>query len=141
MAQPKTTSTQKNDFLEQLAPRLKEGAFIGLVAIALYLTLALVSFDRTDPGWTYTGADETVNNLVGTSGAWVADVFLFFFGYLAFLFPMMLAYQAWVIFRERTEQTEFSWVMFIFRGVGLLLTILAGTGTAAMHFYNLGTGY
>ena len=141
MAQPKTTSTQKNDLLEQLAPRLKEGAFIGLVAIALYLTLALVSFDRTDPGWTYTGADETVNNLVGTSGAWVADVFLFFFGYLAFLFPMMLAYQAWVIFRERTEQTEFSWVMFIFRGVGLLLTILAGTGTAAMHFYNLGTGY
>ena len=104
MAQSKSKATEKPDFAAQLAPRLKEGAFIALVALALYMTLALVSFDRTDPGWTYTGSGETVNNLVGRSGAWVADVFLFFFGFLAYLFPMMLSWQAWVIFREPVSE-------------------------------------
>jgi len=139
---PKSASNQgSTDFSEQVAPRLKEGAFIGLVAVALYLVLALLSFDKQDPGWTYTGANETVNNIVGRSGAWVADVFLFFFGFLAFIFPMMLAWQAWVIFRERETAGEFSWPIFIFKGVGLFLTICAGTGLSAMHFYTFGLDY
>jgi S-DNA-T family DNA segregation ATPase FtsK/SpoIIIE len=141
LAQSKTRSRDKPDLSKQLAPRLKEGAFISLVAVALYLVLALISFDKNDPGWTYTGVNETANNLVGLSGAWVADVFLFFFGFLAYLFPMMLAYQAWLIFQDRTEKTEFSWPLFIFHGVGLTLTLLAGTAIAAMHFYSIGNDF
>jgi S-DNA-T family DNA segregation ATPase FtsK/SpoIIIE len=120
---------------------LKEGAFIALVATALFLTLALLSFDQNDPGWTYTGSDETVNNIVGLSGAWIADVFLFFFGFLSYLFPMMLGSQAWMIFREREIKSEFSWLIFIFRGVGLFLTVCAGAGIAAMHFYGASLDY
>ena len=145
MAQSKTKTKTKSqgrpDFAEQLGPRLKEGAFIGLIAVALYLTLALLSFDKTDSGWTYTGSNDVVNNLVGTSGAWIADVFLFFFGFLAYLFPIMLVHQAWLIFREREQETEFSWPIFTFRGVGLFLTIVSGTAIAAMHFYELGSMY
>lgn len=141
MAQSKTTSRNKPDFSKLLGPRLKEGAFIALIATALFLTLALISFDRNDPGWTYTGSDETVNNIVGLSGAWIADVFLFFFGFLSYLFPMMLASQAWTIFRERETETEFNWPVFIFRGVGLFLTVGAGTAIAAMHFYVSGLDY
>ena len=141
MAQSKTTTRNKPDFSELIGPRLKEGAFIALIAIALFLTLALVSFDRNDPGWTYTGSDEMVNNIVGLSGAWIADVFLFFFGFLSYLFPMMLASQAWTIFRERETETEFNWPVFIFRGVGLFLTVGAGTAIAAMHFYDSGLDY
>ena len=141
MAQLKTITRNKPDFSELLGPRLKEGAFIALVATALFLTLALLSFDRNDPGWTYTGSAEMVNNIVGLSGAWIADVFLFFFGFLSYLFPMMLASQAWMIFRERKTETEFSWPIFIFRGVGLFLTVGAGTAIAAMHFYSAGLAY
>lgn len=141
MAQPKSNTREKPDLLTQLMPRLREGGFIALVAIGLYLTLALVTFDKNDPGWTYTGANESVSNLVGLSGAWVADVFLFFFGFFSYLFPMMLAYQAWSIFREREAESEFSWPLFIFRGVGLMLTICAGTAIAAMHFYSVGIDF
>ena len=141
MAQPKTTTRNKSDFSELLGPRLKEGTFIALVATALLLMLALLSFDRNDPGWTYTGSDETVNNIVGLSGAWIADVFLFFFGFLSYLFPMILGSQAWTIFHERETENDFSWPIFIFRGVGLFLTVCAGTGIAAMHFYGAGLDY
>lgn len=132
---------EDTDFLEILAPRLREGAFIGLIATAIYLTMALVSFDAADPGWAYTGANVEVSNLVGPSGAWIADVCLFFFGYFSFLFPLMLAYQAWLIFRDRQSTTEFSWLMFSFRGVGLFLTFMGGTAIATMHFYAFGQSF
>ena len=141
MTQSKTKAGGKPDFSALLAPRLREGAFIGLVAVTIYLTLALVSFDKNDPGWTYTGSSETVNNIVGVSGAWVADVLLFFFGFFSYLFPMLLAWQAWVIFRERDTGIEFSWPINLFRSLGLLLTLVAGAAIAAMHFYNPGVRY
>ena len=141
MAQGKTKASEKPDISVQLAPRLKEGVFIALVALALYMSMALLSYDNADPGWTYTGSNESVNNLVGRSGAWFADVFLFFFGYLAFLFPAMLTWQAWIIFRDRESSAEFSWPVFIFKGLGLLLTILAGAALAAMHFYQFGQDF
>ncbi len=141
MASSRTSTNDKPDSWEQLAPRLKEGAFIALVAVAVYLTLALATFDKKDPGWTYTGADETVQNLVGRSGAWISDVFLFFFGFLAFVFPLLLAFQAWKIFRDRKMVSDFNWPMFIFRSFGFFLTICAGTALAAMHFYAYGLDY
>ena len=141
MAQNKSKTNEKRDLATQFGPRLKEGAFIALVALAIYLTRALASFDEGDPGWTYTGSGETVKNLVGRSGAWVSDVFLFFFGYMAYLFPMILAWRAWIIFLERESATDFNWPAFTFRGLGLGLTIVAGTAIAAMHFYYIGDNY
>ncbi len=123
---------------EHVIPRLREGGLIALVAVCIYLMLALVSYDPADPGWSYTGDHEQVRNLVGRSGAWIADVMLFLFGFLAFLFPLMLAWQAIQMFRERRR--EFSWMILGFRFSGFLLTIAAGCGLAAMHFYDAGTG-
>jgi len=141
VAQGNLKASEKKDFRVLLAPRLKEGLFIVLVALALFMTMALLSFDKADPGWTYTGSNETVSNLVGRSGAWIADVFLFFFGFLAFLFPAMLAWQAWIIFRDRESAEEFSWPVFFFKGLGLVLVILSGAALAGMHFYQFGIGY
>ena len=85
--------------MDQLQVRLREGALIALVALCLYLCLALFSFNPSDPGWSYTGVDSEVSNLMGRLGAWIADVLFFLFGYLACIFPMMLGYQAWLVFR------------------------------------------
>ena len=134
MAQAKTATAPN---IGILAPRLREGALIALVAVCLYLCFALFSFDPGDPGWTYTGTEEEVNNLVGLTGAWIADVFLFTFGYLAFIFPMMLGFQAWLMFRG-DKREEFSWALFWFRSMGLLLTLIAGAGLAELHFYEIG---
>ena len=132
---------KKTELWKALGPRLKEGAFIALLSTALLITLALMSFDSNDPSWTYTGAGDSVKNLVGLSGAWIADIFLFFFGSLSYLFPAMLALQAWIIFRGEKIDLDFNWPVFILRGIGVFLIVVTGTAIAEMHFYDSGFKY
>ncbi len=141
MPQAKTKKRKERDnqdVLDHLYPRLREGGLIALVAICIYLSLALFSFDPEDPGWTYTGTDREVSNLVGLSGAWIADVFLTVCGYMAFIFPIMLGFQSLQMFRERKREIQFNWAIFSFHSLGLLLTLAAGAGIAALHFYGTG---
>lgn len=125
------SSEQTSNLLVRL---LKEGALIGLGALCLYLLLAMITYDPTDPGWSGTGDDELVENAGGPFGAWLADVFFSLFGYLAYLFPVMIAYRAWLVLRERTEQSDWDWLFFTLRALGLVLVMVAGTGIAAMHY-------
>ncbi len=113
---------------------LKEGALIGLVAVCLYLILALVTYSPEDPGWSSTGSGDGVRNAGGPTGAWVADVFFSLFGYLAFLFPLMLAYRAWLVFRDRSRHIGLDWVLLGLRVVGLVLVMVAGTGLASIYY-------
>jgi len=138
VAQAKARTKDADEIAQHLRQRLREGGLIALVALCVYLSLALFSYDPADPGWSYTGRDQEVHNIVGLSGAWIADVMLFLFGYLAFVFPLLLGYQAFLLFRERARPGPFSWAILAFRAVGFVLTIGAGAGLATLHFYAAG---
>jgi S-DNA-T family DNA segregation ATPase FtsK/SpoIIIE len=124
-------SEQTSNLLVRL---LKEGALIGLGAICLYLLIAMVSYDANDPGWSKTGENTIVQNAGGPFGAWIADVFFSLFGYLAYLFPVMIAYRAWLVLKDRTREGGIDWLFFGLRAVGLVLVMVAGAGIAAMHY-------
>ena len=79
-----------------LGTRLREGAFIGVTAVCLYLMLALMTYSPRDPGWSATGSGAQISNMGGPTGAWLADVFFSLVGYAAYLFPLLLAYRALV---------------------------------------------
>jgi DNA segregation ATPase FtsK/SpoIIIE, S-DNA-T family len=116
-----------------LSPRLREGAFIGVTAVCLYLLLALLTYSPRDPGWSATGSGEQIVNMGGPTGAWLADVFFSLVGYAAYLFPLLLAYRAIVILLERNEDKGFDWLTFGIRALGLVLVMIAGTALAAMN--------
>ena len=97
---------------EKYVPRLREGTLIGFAAVFLYLMVALGSYEQSDPGWSRTGSSNTIANAGGPAGAWMADVFYSLFGYMAYLFPFMLGYRAWILFRERYHVQAFDWVSF-----------------------------
>jgi len=50
-------STNTDNFL---GPRLREGAFIGVSAVCLYLMLALFTYSPRDPGWSATGSGANI---------------------------------------------------------------------------------
>ena len=112
----------------------REGALIVLVATALYLLLALVTYHPADPGWSHSGPTEHVFNQGGIVGAWVADVFLYLFGYLSYLFPLMIAYAGWLIGRGfRSEYVQGDLYEWVSRSGGFVLTVGAGCALATLH--------
>ena len=116
-----------------MGTRLREGAFIGVSAVCLYLMLALVTYSPRDPGWSATGSGSAISNLGGPTGAWLADVFFSLVGYAAYLFPLLLAYRALIILIERHEHKPFDWLTFGIRFLGLALVMIAGTALAAIN--------
>jgi S-DNA-T family DNA segregation ATPase FtsK/SpoIIIE len=115
-----------------LTRRLKEGAFLLLLAIGAYFLMALMSYSPDDPSWLFESAKRHADNAGGVFGAWVASVLFLLFGNVAYVFPLMVAWGGWLMFRERGEQAH-SMVMRVSRWVGFVLTVLCATALAALH--------
>ena len=114
----------------------REGLLIGFIAGCVYLALALFSYSPEDPGWSRTGVGDLVRNAGGPAGAWLADVFFSLFGYLAYLFPLMLAYQVVLLLRDR-RKPNFDPLLLALRFVGLCIVMVAATGIAVQHYGDL----
>ncbi len=116
---------------------LREGALFIFSFSALYFLLALLSYQPADPGWTHSGAAVSghVANLGGPTGAWFADVFLTLFGYLAYLFPIMVAFAGWQLYQGREQEASAAFDIrgFMLRFGGFVLTLIAGCGLASLH--------
>ena len=113
---------------------MREGALIVLSAIAVYLLVSLLTYHNSDPGWSHSGLRGPVSNVGGVAGAWFADVFLYLLGFLAYLFPIMVGYSGWLVFRGRGADGDIDYHTLALRWLGFLLTVGAGCGLASLHF-------
>ena len=110
---------------------------------AFFLLLALVSFHPGDPGWSQAGLQLDVHNWVGATGAWVADLLLFSFGFIAYLLPFCAAFLGWFLFQHIKELDEFDYLTIGLRIIGGLLIALGGAGILSLNFndiYNFSAG-
>ena len=98
---------------------LKEGTLLGVLLLAAFCLIALVSYSPQDPGLTSTGSNAVVENAMGRTGAWIADMLLSFIGYSAYVLPILLIFRAWLIFRDRFYDASN-------RGVELMIKIVGG---------------
>jgi len=135
VAQARQKTEERNPVTSQLVRRgLKEAALFIFGFGAIYFLLALISYQPADPGWSSSGLQSgRVANLGGPAGAWFADVLLTLFGYLAYLFPLMVAYVGWLLFQDRRNEGPFDLRAFSFRTAGFVLTLAAGCGLASLH--------
>lgn len=113
-----------------MAHRIREGIFIVTIAIAIFLIVSFSSYHAADPGWSNTGESDIVLNAGGRVGAWMSDVLLSLFGYMAFLFPPLMVFAAWVgAQREKTEE-RYKVADLFFRSLGFLLIVMSGGALA-----------
>ncbi len=129
---------QQSEQTDAGAHRLREGLLIAVAAACLYLLVSLASYSQVDPGWSATGDGTSVRNLGGPAGAWIADIFFSLVGYLAYLFPLMLAYRAALLFAERDRPQAFSGTTLSIRAIGLVLVMAAGTAIVALNLGSRG---
>ncbi|MEQ6341498.1 MAG: DNA translocase FtsK 4TM domain-containing protein [Gammaproteobacteria bacterium] len=113
---------------------LREGALLVLGAIAVYLLISLVTYHPSDPGWSHTGMTDKIENSGGVAGAWFADVFLYLFGYFAYLFPVMVGIGGWLLYKEQAEDRAEALQHLGLQVAGFVLTMMAGSGLATLRF-------
>lgn len=133
MAQASQSGQKPIDSDSPVKHRLREGALLLLIAVAAYLLLSLVTYSSNDPGWSFTGRRGSLENAGGPAGAWFADVLLYLFGLLGYLFPLMVGWSGWLILKERNPDNTTNFVLVALRWAGFFLTIIAGSALAALH--------
>lgn len=122
-------------FTETVKRALREGAVILTGVFSLMVFAALVTYQPSDPGFSYTGDGEgEIGNLIGRQGAWIADTLFFLFGGPAYLFPVMLGASCWLMFRDRANVEPTSRLNTFVRLGGFVLLLAATCGLATLHF-------
>ncbi|KAA0016257.1 DNA translocase FtsK [Salinicola corii] len=114
----------------------REGAVILLLAICVFLLLALFSYTPTDPGWSHSGPDQSVSNWMGKIGAWLSDVLYSLFGASALWWPGMFGLGAWRLMRQTQVQIAWDPMALAVHTGGLLLLLLSTTTLGDLHFYS-----
>ena len=87
------TPTERQPLPNRLVRLLSEARWLALAVLGVYFVLILASYHKLDPGWSHGTLVPQVHNLGGRAGAWIADVLLQLFGYIAFLLPVVLGAQ------------------------------------------------
>ncbi|MGF1765462.1 DNA translocase FtsK 4TM domain-containing protein [Aliivibrio kagoshimensis] len=114
--------------------RLKEAGFIIGLLISVYLMVALVSFEPSDPSWSQTAWDGPVKNAAGSLGAFVADTLFFILGLLAYLLPFIVLLTTWVFCRQRTDDEPLDLLVIGTRLLGLVMLLLTSCALADTSF-------
>ena len=114
---------------------IREGTLILCFLTGLFFLIALVTYSPGDPGFSTTGDGGDIENAVGQSGAWIADLLLYLFGFLAYIFPVALGLKVVSLLRQSDQpQEDFSWAMFWLKTTGVILLAIGACALATMHF-------
>jgi S-DNA-T family DNA segregation ATPase FtsK/SpoIIIE len=127
----------ENPLPPKIASLLRESWWLALVALALYLALILLTFDKSDPGWSHTASVEQIRNSGGRIGAWLADVLLYAFGLSAWWWVALCAFGVRWSFRRIEHVAPADRRSYIVAGIGFAILLSASASLEAMRFYSL----
>ncbi|MBE9561707.1 MAG: DNA translocase FtsK 4TM domain-containing protein [Proteobacteria bacterium] len=113
---------------------LQEIVLISFYFMGFYLFISLFTYYGGDPGWGHSGSGKEIQNIGGMFGAMFADIFLNSFGYFAYLFPVMVGYVGWLLYKGRHHEFLSEPKSLLTPGIGFLITLIAGCGLAIVHF-------
>ncbi|SMN11027.1 Cell division protein FtsK [uncultured Candidatus Thioglobus sp.] len=135
MAQERSRSTTDMSLRNQILKKIAEINVICLIAFAIFLFIALISFDTADSAWSHAATTDVVQNKAGPVGAWIADILLYLFGYLGYLSPFLLVYSGWGILSCIQQNKGIDYQYYSIKLTGFLFAFLSALGLACLYFY------
>ncbi|HEY8036236.1 MAG TPA: DNA translocase FtsK 4TM domain-containing protein [Methylobacter sp.] len=115
---------------------LREVALLGFIAGALFFLISLITFSNEDAGWTHSGSVQTVSNACGVFGAWIADFMLSCFGLVAYLFPVIIFWQGYLIYTQGRQGREK--MIIALQWIGSIATIISGSALLNLYLLRIG---
>jgi len=119
----------------KLTGLLREARWLALVAVAVYLLLVLLTFTRSDPGWSHEATAAVTQNAGGRVGAWIADILLYLLGLSAYWFvAFCLVVVVWGYRRlDGTSLVDRRSVLVALAGFLMLLVASAALESVRLH--------
>jgi len=110
----------------------RETIILVALGIAIYLLLALLTYNRLDPSFSTTGTTAGRSNFSGPIGAWFADVAFLFVGSFAYLLPLLVVTMGLLIYRHKPKQWSYAERLRV--SSGFMFIFLAGSGLEHLHY-------
>ena len=114
--------------------RLLEAGLLVSCVFAMFIMLALFSFDPADPGWSQTGYQTPVRNMGGAVGAYLSDLLLNLFGLVAYSLPFVIAVTGWLLFQKYHQLIRLDYLTLGLKFIGFILFYIGITSIASMNF-------
>jgi len=122
---------------DKIGSLLQESRWLGVGAVALFLTMALWGFSKEDPGWSHAVTSQVLHNPAGRAGAWISDLMLYVFGLSAWWWIVLLGMSVWWGFRKlNPAEVSDRRPLFIALG-GFVFLLVASSSLEALRFYSL----
>jgi DNA segregation ATPase FtsK/SpoIIIE, S-DNA-T family len=132
MALPEST---RPPLPERLLGLLRESRWLLLVAVALYLVLILLGFNRADPSWSHSASAAVTHNPGGVFGAWLADVLLYLFGFSAWWWVTLMLQRVWAGYHRIRADSIFDRRALWLSLLGFLVLLLSSSALEALRLY------
>jgi len=115
---------------------LREIGILSFFTGALFLLLALFTFNTGDAAFTHSSEVTTITNCCGVIGAWISDIMLSLFGLSAYLFPFIITWHGYLVFAEpRFNEDKLSIPL---RSLGSLALIVSSAALSYLYIYRVG---
>ncbi len=110
---------------------VREITLVGLGVTALVLFLAIASYSPSDPSFHLQAPRGTIDNLVGSSGAYFSGLVLYLFGWVAYLIPVGLSIVGVRLVRDKQQIA--GWLPLSVRTSGWLLLAVSCCVLLQLH--------
>ncbi len=108
-SQPQASTYTRKEVIRQPLPNrlvrlLSEARWIALAVVCLYFVMILLSYNRGDPSFSHETEVAQVANLGGRTGAFLADLMLYIFGFSAWWWCFCFLRLVWKGYRSLTDK-------------------------------------
>ena len=116
---------------------MREAGWILLLAIATYLALILFTYNRSDPGPSFSGTGAPIANKGGAAGAWFADAFYYLFGLSSWWWVGLAVFGILRLYRRVEAWRALSRRSLAVSLVGFAFVLAASSALEAMRMHSL----
>ncbi|WP_033374772.1 DNA translocase FtsK [Leeia oryzae] len=114
---------------------LRESWWLSLVAAAIYLVLILISFDRSDPGWSHSATHTNIHNHGGQFGAWLADLMLYMFGFSAWWWVILCLSAILWGYKRLDALANANRPVLVIAIIGFVVLLVSSCGLESLRLY------
>lgn len=137
-------TVERQPLPNRLLRLISEARWLAMAGLGMFFVLILFSYSKLDPGWSHASSVANIANLGGRSGAWLADLLLYIFGFSAWWWVVLLLRSVWLSYSmmsqrflhssERPAPHEFEGAI---RLVGFALLLIGSMGLEFLRMYTL----